>query len=324
LRGEETAKEKFVEEKKYNGQMTACASALKRRKKVAAPKKQVPPPAGALRPDPPEVLFDPEPQDDNAFGPNDARRLELFLNEAVRRGSLIVFDELPTDCVKSGLDDLDNLEFLDERAKLALGGKPDPDFDSLLKSSSKSVAIKQSDEHEVSADQNVVLRADGNLLKSGVVYRSIGEASEETGAPRTTLLRWAHTAAVVGGRPIEYFYFVPTRSYFLSEPSIERVANRFVTWPKKEPAGRVEIGKSKDGSGFITLADAAEIAGVSKRTMWLWARQGTAPSDRPLDIICCTASDYFYIRERDAFNLKKLVPRSGLPRGRRPLAALHK
>jgi hypothetical protein len=59
--------------------------------------------------------------------------------------------------------------------------------------------------------------------------------------------------------------------------------------------------------------------------MWLWASHpGKAPTGKVLDVIKCTASDYFYIREKDAHDLKKLIPRSGLHRGRRPQTVLQR
>ena len=57
--------------------------------------------------------------------------------------------------------------------------------------------------------------------------------------------------------------------------------------------------------------------------MYLWATQeGKAPTDKPLDVIQDPISEHFFIREKDVYDLKAVVPRSGLPRGRRPQLAL--
>jgi hypothetical protein len=131
------------------------------------------------------------------------------------------------------------------------------------------------------------------------------------------MLRTA-TRFLSAGAPLQTYYFPPSDTYFISEQSIQRLANRFINWPNKEPAGAVTLGETKDKSGYLGMSEAATIAGVSKRTMWLWASHGKAPKDKSLDVIKCTTSDYFYIRERDVHYLKKIIPRSGLQRGRRP------
>ena len=52
------------------------------------------------------------------------------------------------------------------------------------------------------------------------------------------------------------------------------------------------------------------ILGVSKRTMWLWATQGKAPTARPLNVIKCPISEHLYIHEEDVQRLRALVTRS--------------
>jgi hypothetical protein len=76
-----------------------------------------------------------------------------------------------------------------------------------------------------------------------------------------------------------------------------------------------------DQNGYIGIAKGARAIGVDHHTMWLWTTQGKAPTDKPLDVIKCTASDQFYIRQSDLAELKKHIPRSGLRRGRRPQPA---
>lgn len=166
-------------------------------------------------------------------------------------------------------------------------------------------------------------QTDKVFVQDGVRYRPLPLAAHLAQAPRQTLLNWIKNKTEFAGRPLQSYYLAPVDRYFVSEESIQRMADRFVKWPSQEPAGPVTIGQTKDQGGFLAMSDAARIIGVSPRTMWLWASQGKAPTDKPLDIIKCTTSDHFYIREQDAYTLKKLIPRSGLQRGRRPQASLH-
>src|SRR5579872_800289 len=156
------------------------------------------------------------------------------------------------------------------------------------------------------------------ITKEGVRYLPLSLAAPLAKAPRTTLLDWVKAKTEFQGRPLQTYHSPTMRRFYLSEESVERVANRFVKWPSQEPAGPVTLGETKDHSGYIGIAKAARAIGIDHHTMWLWTARGNAPGDTPPDVIKCTASDQFYIRERDALKLKKHVPRSGLPRGRRP------
>jgi len=166
-------------------------------------------------------------------------------------------------------------------------------------------------------------QAEKAFVQDGITYFPLSTAAPRAQTHRTTLLNWIKNKTEFAGRPLQSYHFAPLDSYFVSEESIERAANRFVKWPSQEPAGPVTIGETKDQSGFLPMPDAARIIRVSPRTMWLWASQGKAPTDKPLDIIKCTASDYFYIRETDVHRLKTFIPRSGLQRGRRPQLNSH-
>ena len=120
-------------------------------------------------------------------------------------------------------------------------------------------------------------------------------------------------------------YLAPMDAYFVSEESIERAANRFIKWRSGKPAGPagpVTLGETNDQSGFIGLPEAREILGISNRTMYLWATQDKAPQGRPLEIIKDPISEHLYIREKDVHQLKRLIPKRGLQRGRRPQPAL--
>jgi hypothetical protein len=156
-----------------------------------------------------------------------------------------------------------------------------------------------------------------------VRYVPLSSAAPIIQAPRSTLLEWIKKGTQFDGKPLDSTYLAPANRYFLSEDSIHRAANRFIKWPSKKPSGNVTIGETDDEHGYISLAKAAQNIGVDHRTMWLWATQGKAPSDDPPDVIKCPASDQYYIRESDVSRLKKLVPRSGLKRGRRPQSSPH-
>jgi HSP20 family molecular chaperone IbpA len=171
-----------------------------------------------------------------------------------------------------------------------------------------------------SSDASTMLEDDRIINKGGVRFLPLSLAAPLAQAPRTTLLDWIKAKAKFQGSALQTYHSPTLRRFYLSEESVERVANRFIKWPSKEPAGPVKLGETKDHTGYIGIAKAARTIAVDHHTMWLWTAHGTAPVDKPLDVIKCTASDQFYIREKDVLNLKKFIPRSGLKRGRRPQA----
>jgi hypothetical protein len=166
-----------------------------------------------------------------------------------------------------------------------------------------------------------------SFVQDSVRYFPLSAAVSVVQAPPPTILNWIKNDTTFNGEPLQSLYFAPANQYFISEESIERAANRFIKWLNEKPpgepagpggpAGPVTLGHTKDKSGFIALSEAERILGVSKRTMYLWATQGKAPSDKQPEVIQCPSSEHFYIREKDVYSLKKLIPRSGLPRGRR-------
>jgi HSP20 family molecular chaperone IbpA len=156
-----------------------------------------------------------------------------------------------------------------------------------------------------------------SFVQNGVRYFPLSSAAPVVQAPPSTILHWIKKETNFAGRPLDSYYFAPANRYFLSEESIERAANRFIDWRSQEPAGPVTIGHTRDKSGYVRLQEAAQTLGVDHHTMWRWAAKGTAPTDKPLDVIKDPATDQFYIREAEVSKLKKLVPRSGLRAGRR-------
>jgi hypothetical protein len=155
------------------------------------------------------------------------------------------------------------------------------------------------------------------ITKEGIRYFPISLAAQESHVPRTTLVDWIKAKTKFNGQPLKIYNSPTAKKLYLSEESLERIANRFLKWPSHEPAGAVTVGETKDKSGYIGISKAARSVGVDHHTMWLWSAHGTAPTDRPLDIIKCTATEQFYIREKDILLLKKFIPRSGLRRGPR-------
>jgi hypothetical protein len=168
-------------------------------------------------------------------------------------------------------------------------------------------------------------QAKKSFVHDGVRYWPLSFAAPLAQVHRTTLLHWIKNKIEVAGKPIQSYYFAPSDQYFISDESIKRAADRFIKWQDGKPAGPAGpaiLGETKDKSGYIGLPEARGILGISNRTMYLWATRGKAPTDSPLDIIKDPVSDHLYIREKDVYELKKLVPRSGLQRGRRPQPAL--
>lgn len=177
-------------------------------------------------------------------------------------------------------------------------------------------AETQTHEQEMVEGDSIVFK-NGTLFKAGVPYRPLAAAAPLAQTHRTTLLNWIKNKTEFAGRPLQSYHFPPANRYFVSEESISRAANRFIKWPSQEPAGPVTIGETKDKNGYIGISKAARTLGVDHHTMWLWTTHGTAPTDKPLDVIKDPASEQLYIREREITRLKKLIPRSGLKRGRR-------
>jgi hypothetical protein len=157
------------------------------------------------------------------------------------------------------------------------------------------------------------------VIKNGARYLPLSSAAPLAQTHKTTLVNWIKTKKHFSGRPLQTYYLAALCRYLISEESVQRVKNRFVKWPSLEPAGAVMLGKTQNRRGFLTISEAGRMLGVSRRTMWLWAARGKAPADNPVDVIKCPISNQLYIREKDVCELKKLIPQSGLPCGRRHL-----
>lgn len=162
-----------------------------------------------------------------------------------------------------------------------------------------------------------MLEDDRIITKQGSRFFPISLAADFAQVPRTTLLNWINAKVKFQGRPLQTYNSPTARKSYLKEESVERVAHRFVKWPSKEPAGPVVIGETDDHTGYIGISKAARAIGVDHHTIWLWVTQGNTPSEKPLDVIKCSASDQLYVLEKDVLEIKKLIPRSGLRRGRR-------
>jgi hypothetical protein len=166
-----------------------------------------------------------------------------------------------------------------------------------------------------------MLADDRIITRAGIRYFPLPLAAWLARASEPTVRAWIDKHVKFGGRPLKTLTSPATKGLYLSQDSVERMANRFVKWPSLQPAGAVTLGETDDQTGYLAMSDASRIIGVSPRTMWLWASQGKAPSDNTLDVIKCTTSENFYVREKDVYGLKAVVPRSGLQRGRRPQLA---
>jgi hypothetical protein len=155
------------------------------------------------------------------------------------------------------------------------------------------------------------------LTKQGSRYIPVVLAAELAQVPRTTLLNWIKAKVKFQGRTLQIYKSETAKKSYLTEESVQRLANRFVKWPSNKPAGSVTIGKTDDQSGYIPISSAARTLGVDHHTMWYWTAQSKAPTAAPLDVIKCSGSEQLYIHEKAVSELRKFVPRSGLRRGRR-------
>ena len=163
------------------------------------------------------------------------------------------------------------------------------------------------------------------VIKSGNRYFPLSFAAPLAQAPETTIRDWIKKKTTFDGKSIKT-HISGSNGLYISEESTEMMAHRFVKWRSGKPAGPagpVTIGETDDQSGYIGLTDAARTIAVGHNTLWRWAttEEGKAPTDQPLDVIKCPASDQFYISERNVSDLKKVIPRSGLSRGPRPQLA---
>ncbi len=161
-----------------------------------------------------------------------------------------------------------------------------------------------------------------SFVQDGVRYFPLSAAAPIVQAPAPTILHWIKNGTKFDGEPLQSYYFAPANQYFIGEQAIVKAAHRFIKWPSQEPARAVILGEVKDKSGYIRLPKMAQILGVDHHTIWRWATKGTAPLDRPLDVIKDPASDQYHIRQTEAAVLKKHVPRAGLHAGRRSRPAM--
>ena len=157
------------------------------------------------------------------------------------------------------------------------------------------------------------------ITRGGVRFFPLQLAAWVAQVNESTIRSWIEEKVKFEKRTIETHSSI-TKAIYVSEDSVRRMSMRFVKWPSGNPVEDVRIGETDDRSGYIGTGDAARIVGVSNRTMWLWASQGKAPIQAPLNVIKCVTSEHFYVLEKDVFELSSLVPRSGIQRGRRPRA----
>jgi HSP20 family molecular chaperone IbpA len=163
-----------------------------------------------------------------------------------------------------------------------------------------------------------MLEDDRIISREGKRYFPISLAADFAQVPRTTLLDWINAKVEFQGRSLTTYDSPTARKRYLTEESVDRLTRRFIKWPSKKPAGQVVIGETDDETGYIGIAKAARAIPVDHHTIWLWIKKGSTPIERPLDVIKCSASDQLYIREKDVAEIKRVIPRPGLRRGRRP------
>lgn len=154
------------------------------------------------------------------------------------------------------------------------------------------------------------------ITRDGVRFVPLSLAAREAQTSESAIRKWIANRVKFDGRLIETHKSI-TQDLYVSEDFVKKMANRFVKWPSKKPARNVTLGETDDQSGYLSLPDAARILHIGHHTIWLWVTQDKAPTGNPLDVIKCTISDYFYLREKSIADLKTNIPRSGLRRGPR-------
>lgn len=156
------------------------------------------------------------------------------------------------------------------------------------------------------------------LIIGGVKYQPLSRAAKQAQVPRQTLLNWIKNDKLFGGQVLQSCYLPQVGQFFLSEDSIQLVSHRFVKWPSRESPDPLQISPAADLTSYVSTTEAARTLGVSSRTAWLWASHGLGFANTMLDVIKCTTSDRLYIHKNSVAEMKKLIPRSGLSRGRPP------
>lgn len=128
-----------------------------------------------------------------------------------------------------------------------------------------------------------------------------------------TLRRWIGNGETFGGHVL-HTYISPLKELYLSDRSVRRVAQRFIKWPSKKPASQVTLGELDDQSGYIGIPDAANMLGISRITLLLWAQKGETPWGKDIDVVKCPISEHLYLRQTDIEGLKDQI-KTGLRRG---------
>jgi hypothetical protein len=155
----------------------------------------------------------------------------------------------------------------------------------------------------------------------GIAYMPIPLAAWFAQVSESTVGRWVSDQVEFGGNTIQTYTSVSGELY-ISEESVRRMAERFIMWPSKTAAHEVILGECHDGGGYLALPACAELLGVSRATLFLWAKQGETPWGQQLTVVKCPISDHFYIRETDLDKLRSVI-QAGLKRGRKPRAISH-
>lgn len=162
--------------------------------------------------------------------------------------------------------------------------------------------------HVFAAAGNTVVEDKRVITRDGVKFVPLSLAASLAQISETTLRSWISNPPIRGRDPIRTHVSTISSDVYVSRESVIKLAERFVRWPSEEPSGSVTLGETDDESGYFTLPVAANIIGVSSRTLWRWTTRGKAPTDKPLDIIKCTLTDYFYIRQADITYLRSIAP----------------
>jgi DNA-binding transcriptional LysR family regulator len=158
------------------------------------------------------------------------------------------------------------------------------------------------------------------ITRKGRRFIPLSLAAPLVQTPKSTLTAWLKKK--IQGQAIQTYTSPRTGAVYISEESVQLISNRFIKWPSEDPSGPVTLGETDDETGYLTLPESMRVLGVSKRTIWLWAKEGKASEGTPLDVIQCTVSHYRYIREKDVLALKSVLRRDAGNRIRRVRAKL--
>lgn len=125
---------------------------------------------------------------------------------------------------------------------------------------------------------------------------------------------WLQNAIEFNGRPLRVIQDTKTRRFYIEEQCLQELETRYLRLPDKSPAGKVHIGKTDDGTGYLRASEVARMCNVPATRLIPWTHRkmappGTAPR---LDAVVDPIQRAVYISERSTLALVSYCDRKNL------------